>query len=110
MWTIAIIAVLFVMYSIISDHYEHKHTQNLHPANEHSDIGYDNDHFNLIDTNRNFYDPYHRDHYRDRGPIFSPDRRHIWDGEKWVENESGAGMGIVIGIVIGFAIFYFLNH
>lgn len=39
-----------------------------------------------------------------RGPIFSPDRRHIWDGEKWIRNDGGFGFGILIGILICAAI------
>ncbi len=52
-----------------------------------------------------YYDPY----YPPGGPIFSPDRRQIWDGEKWVENEThlltGMFIGVLLTIFIGFMLF-----
>lgn len=32
-------------------------------------------------------------------PIFSPDQRYIWDGEKWIENNNGLGWGIILGFI-----------
>lgn len=55
-------------------------------------------------THRNF-----NQHNHQRGPIFSPDRRHIWDGEKWVRNDGGFSGGVMMGIVIAIIIYVILH-
>lgn len=59
-------------------------------------------HYHQVATHYYPPDPY----FHPRGPIFSPDRRYIWDGEKWVENESHFGAGIIIGVVLALVIVF----
>lgn len=42
------------------------------------------------------------------GPVWSPDRQYLWDGERWVRNENFLGSGIAIGIGIALAIYFLL--
>lgn len=41
--------------------------------------------------------------YYQQGPIFSPDKRYIWDGQhqRWIPNNGGLGIGLIIGLAIG---------
>jgi|GEM_PF-6379665 len=48
------------------------------------------------DPHRQYHDPYYN-----RNPIFSPDRRYVWDGERWVSNQRGFGGGLLIGLIVG---------
>jgi hypothetical protein len=51
---------------------------------------------------------YYDDRYpqRHHGPIFSPDRRYIWDdyNGRWMPNNGGFNIGFFLGLVIGIAI------
>jgi hypothetical protein len=41
--------------------------------------------------------------YQNRGPIWSPDKRYVWDGEKWLPNggnNNGFGGGVIVGLLI----------
>jgi len=56
---------------------------------------------------RNYQD-HHRDPYYQRSPLFSPDKKYIWNGENWVRNDGGFGRGLLIGMIISAVIFYML--
>ena len=51
------------------------------------------------DPHRQYHEPYYN-----RNPVFSPDRRYVWDGNGWVSNERGFGGGLLIGLVIGIVV------
>jgi len=57
-------------------------------------------------------DPYHyRDPYHQRSPLFSPGKRYIWDGDRWVRNDGGFGGGLLLGIITaGMIVFMLLNY
>lgn len=44
-----------------------------------------------------YHDPYYGNQ---RSPLFSPDKRYIWDGDRWVPNNGGFGGGLLLGIII----------
>ena len=77
-------------------------SRSTHNSNTMPDENTQSQHYQQVPTHYYPSDPY----YHHRGPIFSPDRRYIWDGEKWVENESHFGAGIAIGVVIALIIVY----
>lgn len=59
-------------------------------------------------------DFYHRthppQHYRglyNSGPLFSHDKSHVWDGEKWVPYRSGSWTWLIIGLILGGVLVYF---
>ncbi len=39
--------------------------------------------------------------YRGGEPLFSPDKKHIWDGEDWIRNDGGFNSGFFIGLLLG---------
>lgn len=92
------IAVLFVL-MFLSEMSEGRSTDN---SNTLPDENTSPQHYHQAPTHYYPSDPY----YHPRGPIFSPDHRYIWDGEKWVENESHFGAGIAIGVVLALIIVY----
>jgi hypothetical protein len=44
--------------------------------------------------------------YYQQGPIFSPDKRYIWDAQnqRWIPNNGGMWIGLFIGLAIGIGI------
>jgi len=39
--------------------------------------------------------------YRGGEPLFSPDKKYIWDGEQWIRNDGGFNGGFFLGLLIG---------
>lgn len=93
--TVSAILALMILWDYMEKHNKSfsRHTSQVPDAGQHQ----------LLFNGNPYHDPYYN-----RGPVFSPDRRHIWDGEKWVENESHMGLGIIIGALIVLAIVYIL--
>ena len=54
--------------------------------------------YNYDDPYRQYNDPYYN---HNRNPVFSPDRRYVWDGTRWVSNERGFGVGLIVGLLAG---------
>jgi hypothetical protein len=42
-----------------------------------------------------------RSSYRSGEPLFSPDKKYIWDGEEWIRNDGGFNSGLLIGLLLG---------
>lgn len=42
-----------------------------------------------------------RGSYRGGEPLFSPDKKYIWDGEDWIRNDGGFNSGFFIGLLLG---------
>lgn len=52
---------------------------------------------------QNGYQGHYPPPYYQQGPIFSPDKRYIWDAQNqcWIPNNGGLGIGLIIGLAIG---------
>ena len=91
----------FLVYWMLADLFSHTSSSKTpsFPNAQPNNLGY------------HFQDPYREPPYQ-RGPIFSPDRKYFWDGEKWIPNEPNNhfGAGVLVGLVIAAVLVYYLSE
>ncbi|MEQ1746183.1 MAG: hypothetical protein ABMA02_12205 [Saprospiraceae bacterium] len=90
----AVIVAAIVAYLIFADVMEARNSNHSNSQGQPSHA-----HPNLMSYNNPYYQP---------GPVFSPTRRYVWDGEKWVRNETYFGAGFALGLLFGIGLLAYI--
>lgn len=95
----AIVVAAFFALMILSDLFGQSGTKSI-----------DSEHKKYDSSVNHYHPPTHmyQDPYYSRGPIFSPSKRDVWDGHKWVPVESGFSFGLILGALLALVIIYIL--